>query len=70
MCSQSYDELVELAARGDHNNVDQYSMDQVDLDSILDDDNSSYKLRYQANAGWTFSFGRAANEGPGMAIIG
>jgi pantothenate kinase len=68
-CLKTYDELIELASKGDNSNVDQYSLEQFESDNISDDEEDNiYKQRHKAGGGWMICFGKAVERRPGKNL--
>lgn len=53
---QSFDELIELASKGDARNVDQYTGELVESDRVAEGDSSLYSRMTKDNASLVYCF--------------
>lgn len=58
---QTFEELMDLATKGDNHTIDIYSNEQEDTSGSLEDDDSFYKTYTQNNSSLTYSFGKPAD---------
>jgi hypothetical protein len=59
---QTFDELIELASKGNARNVDQYSDDLLSMENAVETEESLYTMANKAKPGLVICFGKAANE--------
>jgi len=62
---QSFEELIDLASKGNARNVDQYTDEVFKTGDATEDDRSLYTLAQKAKPGLVFCFGKAA-DGQGL----